>query len=97
MDGSSHPFLIMDNICHEAPATLNKHGIDIHFSYIDSAGAKRFLKTWWDWQGVIPQKGDVILLHWGDNSEETDAWIVIGRVISGTEEKTINVILGKEC
>ena len=88
-------FLHMKNTCHDTILMDNKSGIDIHYSYIDADGSKKFLKTWWDWAGPIPQKDDVVVLHWGDNSEETDPWIVAGRIISGTNEKTLNIILKK--
>lgn len=84
----------MDNVCHKATPTMMKRGIDINFITF-SNGKKQILKTWWDWQGVIPQVGDVIILHWGPNSEEEDPWKVTSRIISGTEEKKLTLVLDK--
>ena len=74
-------------------------GINIHFHSVDifddngGCAGKQFLKTWWNWKGVIPQNGDIVLLHWGKHSEEEDAWKVIGRTISGLQENDLNLFL----
>ena len=78
---------------------MAKTGININFYSVDifddngGCAGKQFLKSWWNWTGVIPQKDDIVLLHWGNNSEEEDAWKVIGRSISGKNEKSLSLFL----
>lgn len=43
------------------------------------------MEQWPNWTGEIPQKGDVVLLHFGDNNENEERYIVQRRIISGTE------------
>ena len=74
--------------------TLHFHSIDI-FDDNGSAAGTTFLKSWYNWKGVIPVKDDIILLHWGINNEETDPWKVYGRQIDGTQEDAINIFLTK--
>jgi hypothetical protein len=53
------------------------------------------IKQWPNWSGEIPQKGDVVLLHFGDNNEEEREYIVQRRIISGTNPD--KVIVELEC
>lgn len=50
-----------------------------------------YLKQWPNWSGEIPQKGDVVLLHFGDNNEIEERYIVQRRVISGTNPDKVIV------
>lgn len=43
------------------------------------------IKEWPNWSGEIPQKGDDVLLHFGDYNEDERKCIVEKRIISGTE------------
>ena len=91
----------MNNKCSDAPEHDIHSGITIHFISIDifdddgAAAGKEYLKTWWNWKGVIPEKNDIVTLHWGDYSEESDTWKVAGRSISGTKEGEITIYLTK--
>lgn len=59
------------------------------------AASTQFLKTWYNWKGEIPQKDDIVVLHWGNNSEESEPWKVICRQISGTKPKEIKIFVSK--
>lgn len=91
----------MDNKCDNESDHNMLNGITIHYHSIDifddngAAAGKQFLKTWWNWKGIVPQKGDIVVLHWGDNSEEAETWRVASRVISGTKEGEVNIYLTK--
>ena len=50
-----------------------------------------YLKQWYNWTGEIPQKGDIVVLHYGDNNEFHDEYEVLFRKISGTEPDKIIV------
>lgn len=63
-------------------------GIQIEF-YIDG----KYLKTWPNWTGVIPNKDDILILHFGDNNEEVLYYRVIGRAIDGTKSDRIGIYL----
>lgn len=52
-----------------------------------------YLKQWPNWTGVIPQIGDTVLLHRGDNNEEEYVYHVVGRTISGTDPDSIRIDL----
>ena len=52
-----------------------------------------FLKTWPNWSGVIPQIGDTVWLHFGDNNEEVYEYNVVGRIIDGTKPDSIQIDL----
>ena len=52
-----------------------------------------FLKTWPNWSGEIPQIGDTVWLHFGDNNEEEEKYNVVGRTIDGTKPDTIRIDL----
>ena len=43
------------------------------------------LKQWPNWSGEIPQRGDDVLLHFGDYNEDERKYTVEKRIISGTE------------
>lgn len=52
-----------------------------------------YIKQWPNWSGEIPQKGDTVILHFGDNNEEASESDVLYRKISGTEPDKIIVML----
>lgn len=50
----------------------------------------RFIKQWPNAEDLcIPQKGDIVAIHWGDNNEETEMYEVVSRIISGTESNKL--------
>ena len=54
---------------------------------------KSIIKQWPNWNGPIPMPGDEVILHWGDNNEESEVLIVKNRVISGTESGKLIVVV----
>lgn len=52
-----------------------------------------FIKTWPNWSGEIPQIGDTVLLHFGDNNEDEEKYNVVGRTLDGTKPDMIRVDL----
>ena len=75
---------------------INFFSIDIFDDNGNAAGAE-FLKTWYSWKGVVPNQGDIVKLHWGNDEEtkETEAWKVIMRSISGTTPNTIDIFCSR--
>ena len=52
-----------------------------------------FVKSWPNWTGVVPAKEDVVALHWGDNNEEDQYYIVCLRLIDGTRPDYIKIYI----
>lgn len=52
-----------------------------------------YIKQWPNWNGEIPQKGDTVVLHFGDENEERKGYGVLYRIISGTEPDKVVVIM----
>lgn len=50
-----------------------------------------YIKQWPNWTGEIPQKDDVVLLHFGDYNEEEQKYVVLYRIISETEPNKVVV------
>ena len=44
---------------------------------------------WYNWDGVVPDMGDIVQLHFGDDNEREGRFMVQDRLISGTESKKI--------
>ena len=62
--------------------------------FVDEASCK-FIKQWPNWTGVIPAVGDVVILHYGDNNEESVPYKVCKRVIDGTRPDYIQIYIEK--
>ena len=44
-----------------------------------------YTKTWHNWdRNIVPQVGDILLFHFGDDNEITQQATVIARVFDGT-------------
>lgn len=52
-----------------------------------------YIKQWPNWSGEIPQRGDTVVLHFGDENEERKEYDVLYRKISGTEPDKVVVIM----
>lgn len=64
---------------------LNFHALS------EEKGHYEYLKSWPNWSGEIPQKGDIVVLHFGDNNEIELCYIVDCRVIDGTKADTVRI------
>lgn len=61
--------------------------------FIDLKGGS-YIKQWPNWmESLIPQKGDCVIIHYGDNNEEKVQYVVHHRVIDGTEPDKIVVVV----
>ena len=60
---------------------------------MDSNG--NLIKHWPNWSGEVPQKGDLVRLHFGDNNEEEESYAVFNRIIDGTKPDSVIVIISK--
>ena len=72
---------------------INFYSIDI-FDDNGKAAGKKFLKSWFNWKGAVPQEGDIILLHWHEqDGTAEEAWRVVTRVINGEDPKKLEVFM----
>ena len=53
-------------------------------------------KEWPNWSGVVPQVGDIVLLHFGDNNEECCMFKVTHRFIDGTQPDIVTCMIAEE-
>ena len=64
----------------------------LHFYSLNKEkGRYKYLKSWPNWSGEIPQAGDIVVLHFGDNNEQELCYIVDRRVIDGTKANTVRI------
>lgn len=60
--------------------------------FIDLEG--NYIKQWPNWDdSLIPQKGDCVVMHYGDNNETKVPYAVHNRVIDGTEPDKVVVVV----
>ena len=49
-----------------------------------------YAKTWHNWdRNIVPQVGDILIIHYGDNNEIAQQAKVIARVFDGTRPDTV--------
>ena len=68
--------------------------IMIQISFYDN-GTGKFIKQWPNWTGVVPAVGDIVALHFGDNNEEEQGYVVKMRVIDGRRPDYIRLFIKK--
>lgn len=61
--------------------------------FIDEKG--KFIKQWPNWSGVVPQRDDHVLLHFGDYNEKQVEYYVSYRGITGTDPDKV-ILMVKE-
>jgi hypothetical protein len=54
-----------------------------------------YIKQWPNWELGIPNSGDHVLLHWGDNNEVSVEYVVLHRTFDGTEPETVYCAIEK--
>ena len=64
----------------------------LHF-YELKHGKKMFIRNWVNWTGEVPDKGDVVLIHFGDYNEEEFMYRVVNRVFNGLRPNIIDIIV----
>ena len=67
---------------------------NLHF-YELNHGEKKYIRGWVNWTGEVPEKGDVVLLHFGDYNEEELMYLVVNRVFNGLRPDYIDIIVEK--
>ena len=56
-------------------------------------GKKKFIRSWVNWTGEVPEKGDVVIIHFGDYNEEEFMYRVVFRVFNGLRPERIDIIV----
>lgn len=64
----------------------------LHFYKLEF-GEKKFIRNWVNWTGEVPDKGDVVLIHFGDYNEEEFMYRVVNRVFNGLRPDDIDIIV----
>ena len=67
---------------------------NLHF-YELNHGEKKYIRGWVNWTGEVPDKGDVVLIHFGDYNEEEFMYRVVFRVFNGLRPDYIGIIVEK--
>ena len=67
---------------------------NLHF-YELNHGEKKYIRAWVNWTGEVPDKGDVVLIHFGDYNEEELMYLVVNRVFNGLRPDYIDIIVEK--
>ena len=66
---------------------------NLHF--YEKHGEKKYIRAWVNWTGEVPDKGDVVLIHFGDYNEEEFMYRVVNRVFNGLRPERIDIIVEK--
>ena len=66
----------------------------LHFYELEQ-GEKKYIRAWVNWTGEVPEKGDVVLIHFGDYNEEEFMYRVVNRVFNGLRPDYIGFIVEK--
>ncbi len=61
--------------------------------FIDKDG--HYIKQWPNWNGEIPQRHDSVILHFGDNNENLEFYYVDKRIIDGTKNDYVFIVVHK--
>lgn len=56
-------------------------------------GTGEFIKQWPNWTGVVPVAGDMVVLHFGDDNEVEQGYVVKMLVIDGTRPDSIKLFV----
>ena len=67
---------------------------NLHF-YELKLDEKKYIRAWVNWTGEVPEKGDVVLIHFGDYNEEELMYRVVNRVFNGLRPERIDIIVEK--
>ena len=65
----------------------------LHFYALGECNGRKHLKDWVNWAGEVPQRGDIVLIHFGDNNDEECKYRVICRVINGRKPDDVDVFV----
>lgn len=65
----------------------------LHFYVLGECGEKKYLRDWVNWTGEVPNRGDIVLIHFGDNNEEEYKYRVVGRIIDGRKPDNVDIVV----
>jgi hypothetical protein len=65
----------------------------LHFYELGECNRCEYLKDWVNWTGEVPNKGDIVLIHFGYNHEEEYVFRVLYRIIDGRNPKDVDVFV----
>lgn len=65
----------------------------LHFYALGECNKREYLKDWVNWTGEVPNRGDIVLIHFGDNNEEEYKYRVVGRIIDGRKPNDVDIIV----
>lgn len=66
---------------------------NLHFYELGECRRLLYLKDWVNWTGEVPQRGDCVLIHFGDNNEEEYKCRVLRRVIDGRKPDDVVIVV----
>lgn len=58
----------------------------------------KYIKSWPNMEYAghgIPMQGDHVVLHWGDNGEDSEEYAVVSRVFDGMRPDVVTLIIEK--
>ena len=67
----------------------------IHISIYDAASGQH-IKGWPNWSGALPQTGDTLLLHFGDDYEQEERCTVVSRQLDGRHPDVLRVYVSRQ-
>ena len=65
----------------------------LHFYALVECNERKYLKDWVNWSGEVPQRGDIVLIHFGDNNEKEYKYRVVGRIIDGRKPDDVDIVV----
>lgn len=65
----------------------------LHFYALGECNRREYLKDWVNWSGEVPNRGDIVLIHFGDNNEEDYKYRVVGRIIDGRKPDDVAIVV----
>lgn len=65
----------------------------LHFYALGECSEREYLRDWVNWSGEVPNRGDIVLIHFGDNNEKEYKYRVIGRIIDGRKPDDVVIVV----
>ena len=65
----------------------------LHFYALGECRKRKYLRDWVNWTGEVPNMGDIVLIHFGDDNEEEYKYRVVGRIIDGRKPADVDIVV----
>ena len=65
----------------------------LHFYALGECNKREYLKCWVNWTGEVPNRGDIVLIHFGDDNEKEYKYRVVGRIIDGRKPDDVVIVV----